>query len=61
MTSLRSYLHQGWSDHQPLFKGGLTASLCIVYGQIATRAGQTASTFNGRILNLKVAVAIVMI
>jgi hypothetical protein len=40
---------------------GLTASLCIVYGQIATRAGQTASTFNGRILNLKVAVAIVMI
>jgi hypothetical protein len=42
-------------------RAGQIASLCIAYGLITTRAGQTASTSNGQILNLKVAIAIVMV
>jgi hypothetical protein len=40
---------------------GLTDCLCIAHSLITTRASQTASTSNGRISNLKVVIATVMV
>jgi hypothetical protein len=61
MTPWWSDHHQGRSDCQPMFKSGLTTSLCIAHGLAATRVGQTASTSNSQIWNLKVVVAIVTV
>jgi hypothetical protein len=42
-------------------KGSQTACLYIAHGPTATEAGQTANTSNGRILNLKLVVTIMMV